>query len=138
MKAELFKNQYFSNLRRNAAFWIAIIDVIIILLFGLFSRNHVFLSFGNLENIALDCAAITLVTAGMNLLLGAGELDISIGANIILASVVGGKVMSKTAGGSIENYGVYKHLALGATLGIIATILSGIFVGLIIPVFKFI
>jgi ribose transport system permease protein len=122
--------QHLKNLRKNTALWIAIIDLVVIFLFGLFSKNHVFISIQNLRNIALDCAAITLITAGMSMLLGAGELDISVGANIILSSVIGGKVIFKATGASFSNYGVYKNLAFGLTLGVIVTILVGTLFGM--------
>lgn len=117
--------------RANTALWVLIIDVIVVLIFGILSPDHVFFNSQNLTNIALDSAAITLIAAGVAVLLGAGELDISIGANIILSSVVGGKVMFAAAGGSEENFGVFTDLPRGITLGVIATLLCGMAFGLV-------
>lgn len=121
----------FSVLKSNTALWVFIIDIAIVLLFGLLSADHVFFNSQNLTNIALDSAAITLIAAGVAVLLGAGELDISIGANIILSSVIGGKVMFAAAGGSEENYGVFTDLPRGITLGVIATLVSAMVFGLV-------
>ena len=55
-----------------------------------------------------------LLSIGVALLLRAGQLDISLGANVILSSVVGGEVM-----GAVKNPG------LGIFLGTIACILTG-------------
>ncbi|MGH7122475.1 MAG: ABC transporter permease [Acetobacteraceae bacterium] len=44
--------------------------------------------------MALDGSESVLLCIGSAFLLGAGELDISIGANVILSSVVGGKAMA--------------------------------------------
>jgi ribose transport system permease protein len=121
----------FGRLRKNTAFWVALIDIVVVFCFGIFSPRHVFFNPQNLTNIALDCASVTLIAAGMSMLLGAGELDISIGANIILSSVIGGKIMFKTSGGSVENYGVYKHLGVGIFLGVLVTLLIGTFFGLV-------
>jgi ribose transport system permease protein len=125
------KSGRFSVLRVNTAFWVLIIDLLAVGLFGLLSPDHVFLTPENMTNIALDSAAITLIAAGVAVLLGAGELDISIGANIILASVIGGKVMFNAAGGSEENYGVFTNLGWGIAIGVIVTICCGVIFGLI-------
>ena len=79
----------FSGSSRQPALWIAVVDIGLILLFGLISPNHVFFNTSNFTNMALDSAEVVLLAVGISFLLGAGELDISIGANIILASVVG-------------------------------------------------
>ncbi|MCW2954817.1 MAG: hypothetical protein JWQ48_3987 [Conexibacter sp.] len=77
----------------HPAFWIALIDVALILIFGLLSPNNVFWTLGSFQNLAVDSAEALLLTTGVALLLGAGEFDISQGANVVLSSVIGGKVM---------------------------------------------
>lgn len=117
--------------RANTALWVFLIDIVVILIFGALSPDHVFFNSQNLTNIALDSAAITLLAAGVAVLLGAGELDISIGANIILSSVIGGKVMFAAAGGSEENFGVFTDLPKGIALGVITTLVCGALFGLV-------
>jgi len=78
--------------RASAAFSILIVDAVAILIFSALS-NFVFLTPQSLSDIALDGSESVLLCVGVAFLLGAGELDISIGANVILSSVVGGKAM---------------------------------------------
>jgi len=114
------------------ALWIAVVDLGLILLFGVISPNNVFFNTSNFTNMGLDSAEVLLLAVGISFLLGAGELDISIGANIILSSVVGGKTMVALSG-SLEQVeiGQYPHLARGLTIGILVTILCGIGFGLV-------
>jgi ribose transport system permease protein len=114
------------------ALWIAAVDVCLILLFGLISPNHVFFNTSNFTNMALDSAEVVLLAVGIAFLLGAGELDISIGANVILASVLGGKTMVALSGSASElGFGHYPHLAKALTIGIAVCLLSGIGFGLV-------
>ena len=52
-----------------------------------------FWSIANFQNTSIDAAEIVLLAVGEAFLLGAGEFDISLGANIVLSSVLGGEVM---------------------------------------------
>lgn len=114
------------------ALWIALVDLGLILLFGVISPNNVFFNTSNFTNMGLDSAEVVLLAVGISFLLGAGELDISIGANIILSSVVGAKTMVALSGTTDQvQIGEYPHLALGLTIGIIVTVASGIGFGLV-------
>jgi ribose transport system permease protein len=120
------------TLSRHPALWIGLIDVALILIFGAISPGHVFFNKANFTNMALDSAQIVLLAAGIALLLGAGELDISVGANVILASVVGGKVMAALAATSEQALnGDYPHLTLALAVGIPAALASGCLFGLV-------
>lgn len=120
------------RLRGNSVLWIGAFDVALILLFGLISPGHVFFNSGNFTNMALDSAQTVLLAAGIALLLAAGELDISIGPNIILASVFGGKVMAAISGGPEAIVtGYYPDAALGIAAGVAVAIASGIGFGLV-------
>lgn len=77
----------------GAALSIFGVDVVAVLIFSALS-HFVFLTRQSLSNIALDGSESVLLCIGSAFLLGAGELDISIGANVILSSVVGGKTMA--------------------------------------------
>ena len=76
-----------STLARHPALWIAAVDVLLIVGFGVFSQNHVFFNGSNFTNMALDSAQVVMLAVGSAMLLGAAELDISLGANVILSSV---------------------------------------------------
>jgi ribose transport system permease protein len=122
----------FQRFLEQPALWIAVVDIGLILLFGLISPNHVFFNTSNFTNMALDSAEVVLLAVGMSFLLGAGELDISIGANIILASVVGAKTMVALSGTHAQvEIGDYPHLAKGLVVGITVTVLCGIAFGLV-------
>ncbi len=115
----------------HPALWIGLIDVALILIFGAISPGHAFFNGSNFTDMALESAEIVLIAAAVTLLLGACELDISIGANAILSSVIGGKVMVALASTSEQALnGQYPHLALALAVGIPATLATGALFGL--------
>jgi ribose transport system permease protein len=121
-----------STVLEQPALWVAVLDILLILLFGAISPGHVFFNAGNFTNMALDSAQIVLIAAGLALLLGAGELDISVGANIILASVVGAKTMVAVAGSPEQvAQGIYPHLGRGLAAGIAVAVVAGSAFGLV-------
>jgi ribose transport system permease protein len=107
--------RYLPRRRRfvGPALTILAVDVVAVLLFGALS-GFAFLKVQSLRDIALDGSEYVLLSIGVALLLGAGELDISLGANVILSSVVGGEVM-----------GAFKNPGLGIFLGTVVCILTG-------------
>lgn len=121
------KPLHYSRWRRGATpvFVILGVDVFAVLLFGVLSPAHVFLSVQSFKDLALDGSQTVLLGVGVAFLLGAGELDISLGANIILSSVVGGKVMVAMAGsgsGAAIALGGIVCVATGATAGLFISI----------------
>jgi ribose transport system permease protein len=119
---------YFRWLFSRTAFWIAIINILLIVVFGSLSRNFVFFSLANFQNLALDGAQIVLLSVGAALLLSAGQFDISMGANLILSSVVSGLVVAQLPGelGITLIYiaglvGILVGATVGATNGLIVT-----------------
>jgi ribose transport system permease protein len=73
-----------------------------------------------------------MLAAGLAFLLGAGELDISVGSNVILSSVVGGKVMVSMAGTHDQVLsGEYPHLTSALIVGILVTLAAGVGFGLV-------
>ncbi|MCD2498141.1 ABC transporter permease [Microbacterium nymphoidis] len=116
----------------STAFLIAIVVVALIILFGALSPNWVFLGATNFRNLALDSAQLVLLAIGMTFLLGAGELDLSIGANVILSSVVGAKVIT-AVGGSPEQVlaGQYENAGIAILLGLLASLATGLLFGLV-------
>jgi ribose transport system permease protein len=114
-----------SPLRRalaSTACWIAVANVVLIVIFGATSPDHVFWSIDNYKNLAVDASQALLLTTGVALILGAGELDISLGANLILSSVVGGEVMLALADSGEPTaiaLGIAACVATGATVGLV-------------------
>jgi ribose transport system permease protein len=118
------------RLLRTNTIWILAVDLVLVVVFTLLSVNHAFISAANLRNLASDSAEALLLGIAIAFLLGAGEFDISLGANLILASVVGG--MASAAVGS-ENpvlagvvaaaVAVVVGMAIGTINGMIVTFL---------------
>jgi ribose transport system permease protein len=115
----------------RTAFWIAITNVVLILIFGLLSRNNVFLSPAAFQNLALDATQVVLLSIGAAVLLSAGEFDISLGANVILSSVVAGLVVSTVP---VES-GVLLIL-LGGLVAVATGCLVGLINGLVVTRLK--
>ena len=113
-------------------FWIGVVDLVLVLVFWALSTNHVFLSLKSFQNIALDGAEIVLLASGQAMLLGAGLIDISLPATLILSSVVGGRVLVAVSGTNAQvTAGVYPHLGLGIAAGVAVCVAVGALVGLV-------
>ncbi len=69
-----------------------------VIVFGLITPNNAFVKPSNLLNIGLNASQIMLLAVGMTFLIGAGHLDLSVGYNLILASVLAAKVMVALGG----------------------------------------
>jgi ribose transport system permease protein len=115
----------------RTVFWVFGVEVVLIVVFGFVSPGHVFWTAGSFRDLAVDGAEIVPLAAAVAFLLGAGELDISLGANIILSSVLGGRVMGAITMGStsILEQGTYKHVPLGILVGLLVCCLTGATVG---------
>lgn len=121
--AKAFLRQMLSR----TAFWIAIIDIALILMFGLLSRGNVFFSLANFQNLALDGAQIVLLSVGAAILLSAGEFDISIGANVVLSSVVAALIVA-----SIPQWSGVALVIVGGLVGVLVGATVGLMNGLIV------
>jgi ribose transport system permease protein len=111
----------FASLFSSTAAWILIVDVLLVIVFGAYSINHTFWSIAALKVIALDSATALILACGIALLLGAGEIDLSVGAGLLLSSVLGGKVIIDFAGSgtvvaALAGLGVC--VAVGAAIGL--------------------
>ena len=107
--------------RRRAvtiAVWVLALDAALVLAFGLLSTDQVFLSGASFQNIASAAAMPVVLAVGFALLLGAGEFDLSLGANLVLSSVVGAKLMTALGGGPWGvATGVAACVAVGSAVG---------------------
>lgn len=115
---------------RHPALGIALIDLLLVLGFGIFSTGHAFFNGSNFTNMSLDAAQIVLLSVGSAVLLASAELDISLGANVILSSVVGGRAMVSVADVNPDLTG-YKHAALGIFVGVVVAIATGVVFGIV-------
>jgi ribose transport system permease protein len=111
---------------------ISLVDVLLVIVFGIVTPQHAFVRLSDFQDMALDSAQITLLTVGAAFLLGAAELDISLGANVILSSVIGSKLLLAAAGPESDAVvDRYPHLTLGIAIGVLSCLLFGAVVGLV-------
>lgn len=123
---------WLSRLRETTAFWMFLILLGLVALFSLISPNHAFLSLNNFFNIALNASQLVLLAVGMTFLLGAKEFDLSVGSNIVLASILSAKTITALAGTPDEvAMGDYPHLGGAVTVGVLVALVSGTLFGLV-------
>jgi ribose transport system permease protein len=108
------------TLGSSTALWVFVVDIILVVVFGLISPQQAFFSTQSFQALALDAAEALILATGIAVLLGASEIDLSLGANLLLSSVVGGKVISSFGGGSS---------GLATILGVLACLVTGAAVG---------
>lgn len=119
-------------LSSSAAFWVALVLIALVVVFGIATPQHAFLNVDNLLNVMLDASELLLLSVGMTYLLGAGQLDLSIGSNVLLSSVVAAKVIT-AVGGTTDQIaaGNYPHLLLALLLGVPAAVMTGMLFGFV-------
>lgn len=118
-------------LPRSTAFWVFVVDVVLVLIFGFLSRDFAFFSPGNFQNIAISVSQVLLIAGGAAFILGAGQLDVSFGANLVLSSVVAGRVLIWTTGADASGVSTAAPVWLGAVVALIAGMATGGAVGLV-------
>jgi ribose transport system permease protein len=100
--------------------------------FGLLSTNHVFFNVSNIFTMALNASELVLLAVGMSFLLGAGQLDLSIGSNLTLASVLAALTITSLAGTPDQvSAGEYPNLGPAIAAGVAVALLSGGLFGLV-------
>jgi ribose transport system permease protein len=121
------RNKIVSRLTTPAAV-IALVDLAVVIFFGIVTPDHAFFTAGNFTNVALSGAEGLILGVAAAFLLGAGEFDLSLGANVILSSILGALVMRQLDGG-----GTNLTNASGAVLGlgVLCCIVSGTVLGLV-------
>jgi ribose transport system permease protein len=122
--------QWWRKTARRTSFWIALIVVALCVIFEVLSPGQVFLSYNNVVAMALDATEALILALGMTFLLGAKELDLSVGANLILSSVFGAKTLVAVSGTATQTAnGQYPHLALGIVACLIVALGCGVAFG---------
>jgi ribose transport system permease protein len=119
------------RLAAHTAIVMASIDLLLFLLFGLLSTNHLFLGLISLQNIGFNAAQIVLLAVAATFELAAAQIDISLGSILVLSSIVGGEVIQHLGGSSAQiQAGHYPHLARALVCGIAVCIATGAAFGL--------
>jgi ribose transport system permease protein len=114
----------------SRAAWIFLLNVALVGIFTLASRDGVFASLTNAQSLLLSGTEALLLALGLAMLLGAGVFDLSLGANLVLSSVVGAQVMREVAGPP-DAAGHYPHLGGAIALGAAACLLTGVAFGVV-------
>jgi ribose transport system permease protein len=121
-----------AQLRGSSAFWIGVVVLGVIVVFALITPNNAYIRPSNLLNIGLNASQIMLLAVGMTFLIGAGHLDLSVGYNLILSSVLGARVMVALAGSTEQvAAGQYPNLIPAIIAGVVVTVLAGSIAGLV-------
>ena len=113
------------RLLRSTPVAMALVVVALVLAFGALSPGGAFLRVSNLSTITLNVSVTMLLAVGVTLVMASGELDLSIGANVV-PSVVGAQVLVALSGAPEQvRVGDYPTLPLGIAAGTLAAVLTG-------------
>jgi ribose transport system permease protein len=115
---------------KTRAAWILLLDAALIGLFTAISPDNVFWSAANAQSLLIGMSQGLLLALGLSLLLGAGIFDLSIGANLVLSSVVGAMVahnFQSIAGDPTS----YNNAGLAIAAALLACIVTGALFGLV-------
>lgn len=118
------------RLFRSTGSYILILDIVLIIAFGFASNGFVFFSGQNIQALMINGTEALLLALGLAMLLGAGAFDLSIGANLVLSSVLGASIIKKIAGPA-DGAGNYHHLGEAFAVGAAVCVLSGIVYGIV-------
>jgi ribose transport system permease protein len=117
---------------RTTAFWMFLSLLVLVGAFGTLSTNHVFFNLSNFFTMALNASELVLLAVGMSFLLGAGQLDLSVGSNLTLASVLAARTITALAGTPDQvTAGDYPNLLPAVAAGVVVALVSGGLFGLV-------
>lgn len=115
---------------QTSAVYIAVVVVALFLLFWALTPGNVFIGHNNLVSIGLGSAELILLTAAATYVIASANIDLSLGANLVLSSIVGGKVILAIAGTRSQVVaGIYPRGTLAIAVGALAAIATGTAMG---------
>lgn len=120
-----------ARLLDNTGTWVLLLDVALIAVFTVLSPNGVFWSLTNFQSLALQGTQLVLISVGIALFMSAGFIDISVGANLVLSSVIGARVMLTVAGDRDPATGEYAHTGQAIVVSALVCLLCGLLFGII-------
>jgi len=123
------KPWYVQMLKTRAAAILGL-DIILFIVFTFLSTDKVFASVESVQALLIAGTEALLLAVGLTMLLGAGIFDLSLGANLVLSSVVGAKVMTSISPVS-EDFTTWSNVGQGVVAGIIACIITGMLFGIV-------
>jgi ribose transport system permease protein len=111
--------------------WVLVLDVVLVVFFTALSGHHVYYSLANFQALMLGGAEALLLALGLAMLMGAGFFDLSLGANLVLSSVVGAVIVRDIAGATPNAAGHFHNVALAMLLGLLGCLATGFVYGLV-------
>jgi ribose transport system permease protein len=106
---------------------ILLLDVVLFIIFT--AIKPVFASLASVQSLLLSGTEALLLAVGLAMLLGAGIFDLSLGANLVLSSVVGAEALR--AIGHPNASGIYSNIGTGVAVCVVVCILTGAVYGLV-------
>jgi ribose transport system permease protein len=129
-RARAPRNRIVTWLTTNAA-WVLGLDIILVIYFTIASPDHVFWSAANFQALALAGTQALILAVALAMMLGAGQFDLSIGANLVLCSVVAARVIQSMAGEPDLQGNFSSPTTPALAVGFIAALATGITFGLV-------
>jgi ribose transport system permease protein len=111
--------------------WVLLLDLLLVAVFTGLSTNHVFWTILNFQSVMLGGTEALLLALGLAMLMGAGFFDLSLGANLVLSSVVGAQIVKHVAGAAPDASGNYHNVATAMLLGALGCLVTGTIFGLV-------
>lgn len=105
------------------------LDIVVFIVFTAVSQQGVFAHTANIQSLMLSGTEALLLAVGLAMMLGAGIFDLSLGANLVLASVVGAQVMINVSAPTAA--GTYPHAGLAILLGLLTCVAVGAVYGVV-------
>jgi ribose transport system permease protein len=106
---------------------ILLLDIVLFAFFTVQSDGGVFASTANIQSMLLTGTQALLLAVALSMMLGAGIFDLSLGANLVLSSVVGAKVMVAVSNPTPEF--TFSNVPAAVTLGLLACLGTGLVYG---------
>jgi ribose transport system permease protein len=108
------------SLLRNSMIYIAFVVLVIVFAITLKDVGNGFLDSGNLWNIIRQTALIAILGVCLAFALGAGQIDLSVGSNVAVTSLV--------VALAIRSYGIFIGIAAGLIVGLLIGALNGVLI----------
>lgn len=115
---------------KTTATYIFLVNLAIFILLGLLSRNQTYWSVTNLKNLANNGSEALLLAVGVAVLMAAGMFDLSLGAALVFATIIGAIVMKALSAGDPNTEALTAEPYV-FVIGLLSCIGAGILVGMV-------
>jgi ribose transport system permease protein len=123
---------------RSTPAYIAVALVVLLVAFAILGPEGRFLSEPNLQAIGRNSAGLVFLAVGLTFVLGAGHIDLSVGATLVLSSVCSGMVAARLGGpiGSTDGGPSWLALLAAAAVAVLVGIMAGLLNGVLVTRLK--